>query len=64
MIGDNIAIYLSKGDRTIHFNIPIKTSEGRTWAIQMDRSDNRSDNNEPELSLASPMEMNLDHAHY
>ena len=36
MSGDSTRIYLSKGNRTIHFNIPMKTSKGRIWAVQID----------------------------
>ena len=36
MSNDGTRIYPSKDDRTIHFNIPIKTSEGRILAVRMD----------------------------
>ena len=32
MSRDTTGIYLSKGEITIHFNIPITTPEGRIWA--------------------------------
>ena len=61
MSRDKTGIYLSKGDKRIHFNIPIKTSEGRIWAVRMDRESSDKDS---KLSLGSPTEMNTKRAHY
>ena len=63
MSGDTTGIYLRKGKRTIHFNIPIQSPEGRSWAIKIVRTAP----NGQELSLASPSatrEMNTERAHY
>ena len=57
---DTAWIYLSKGSKTIHFNIPTMAPEGRIWAIKIERTSDK----DPELSLASPTEMNMEQAHY
>ena len=55
MNGDTTGIYSSKGAKTIDFNIPITTPEGRILAIKINRTPNR----ETELSLASPNEIKM-----
>ena len=54
MSGDTTGIYLSKSGKTIHFNIPITTTEGRIWDVRIDQ---KSSDKDPELNLASPTEM-------
>ena len=61
MSRDTTGIYRSKGSKIIYFNIPITAPEGRIWAVRMDRKS--LDNEDSELSLASPIEMNTRRAH-
>ena len=58
MTGDKTGIKLTKGSHEIHFDIPVKTSEGNLWAMYLQRR-----NNNGEYIMATPSTMSVQQAH-